>query len=261
MYKRYLFFLLLLSIISCKNETTEEIYYPSGGLKFTAKLNNGIRDGIAYEYYENGEIKSILNWKKGKPNGEGKHFYDNGKLRFIEHWQRGKPQGLRKEYYKSGGIKNEGNFFNNHQIGTHNFYFENGKLMEVDYYDSLGNALDFEKYDSLSNLRENVKNALTHLNKDTINMGEEIILTGHLGNNVHRVNMIIGEDYNEEGLLKDTLAIIYPLKGKDGCVFKYKPNKPGENYLVGFMQEITNLPDGSINLQLYHFQQGFFVKD
>ncbi len=261
MRKQFILFFLIF-LVHCEQKlSTEEIFYNSGCLKFKVELKNGLCHGISHEYYENGKLRSTQNWINGEPNGEGKHYYQDGKLRLILNWKMGKAHGPRKEFYQSGEIKSEGEFLNNHQIGIHKFYFESGRIMEADYYDSLGNELDFEKYDSLGNLREDKKVALTHLDKDTVKVGEEIILTGHLGNNFHKVNMIIGEKYNQEGFLEDTFAIVYPGSGIDGCEYSHTSDKIGEQFLVGYVQEIIQMPDSSIAVQLFPFQQRFFVTD
>jgi hypothetical protein len=246
-------------MVSCKKKTVERGYYPSGKIEYKVELINGKKEGHSFTYYENGEIKVMQEWKDGQPNGIGKHFYDNGNLKLMMEWKDGIAHGSYKEFYKSGSIKNEGFFKNDHEVGIHKFYYEGGVIMETDYYDSLGKELDYEKYDTLGNLREEKKSAITSLDKDTIRLGEQIVLTGYLGNNEHKVNMLVGKRYGDSGFLEDTIAVVNPEFGDDGCIFRYTPQDLGKGFLVGYIQEIINNPNGSVSVKLFPFQERYFV--
>jgi antitoxin component YwqK of YwqJK toxin-antitoxin module len=259
-YQIFLSFLLLLLISDgCEKRTIDRAYYPSGKLEYKVEMINGLKDGQSFTYFENGNVKVIQEWKNDQPNGIGKHYYDNGKLKLMMEWKNGKAHGFYKEYYQSGNIKSEGLFIDDHEVGIHKFYYANGVIMEVDYYDSLGKALDYEKYDTLGNLRLEMKEAFTSLDKDTIRLGEQIVLTGYLGNNEHRVNMLVGKRYKDNGFLEDTIAVVYPKFGVDGCIFKYTPKEVGVGFLLGYMQESINDSDGSIGVRLFPFQEKYLV--
>lgn len=246
-------------MFGCKKKSVEKGYYPSGKIRFKAELVDGVKEGLSFTYFENGEIKVMQKWKNGQPDGIGKQFYENGNVEVIVEWKNGKLHGSHKEFYKSGVIKSEGLFKDGDKIGVHKFYYEGGATMEIDYYDSLGNELDYEKYDTLGNLREDKKSAITSLDKDTIRLGKQIVLTGYLGNNEHKVNMLVGKRYGDNGFLEDTIAVVNPEFGDDGCIFRYTPQDLGKGFLVGYLQEIINDPNGSVSVKLFPFQERYFV--
>lgn len=249
--------LVLLTLVGCQNK--EKIYYETGELKFFVDLVNNKREGISYEYYENGEIMSIQYWKNGLSHGEAKHFFPSGNLELINNWKEGELHGKVIEYYESGQVKSEGICDHGIRIGEFKFYYENGQIMEIDFFDSTGRLYDYLKLDTLGGIRDDKKAAITSLSRDTIKLGEVIVLTGYLGNNEHKVYMLVGTKFNEEGFVADTLAIVEPQSGNDGCIFKYTPEEKGENYLVGFIQDVEKVLDG-YNVQVYPFAEKFFVK-
>jgi hypothetical protein len=248
-----------LAIAGCERKTIEKEYYPSGKIKSKVELVNGVREGFSFTYFENGEIKSVQQWENGLKHGIGKHFYENGNQELVVEWKNGKVHGSYKEFYKSGKLLSEGFFINNHEVGTSKFYYKNGSIMEIDYYDSLGNELDYEKYDTLGNLRKDAKSAITSLDKDTLALGEQLVLTGHIGNNTYPVNMLVGKRYGENGFLQDTIATIFPKVDNDGCTFQYTPEKLGKGFLVGYLQEIINNPNGPDSVKVFPFQERYFV--
>lgn len=254
-------FILFFLMFGCKKKTIEKGYYPSGEIKYKLELIDGVRNGYSFEYFENGEIRAVQEWKNGQPNGIGKHYYENGNKELIVEWKNGKVHGSRKEFYKSGGIKSEGFYINGNQVNLHKFYYEDGTIMEIDYYDSLGNELDYEKYDTLGKLREDAKSSMTSLDKDTLLLGEQLILTGHIGNNTYPVSMLVGKKYGENGFLQDTIATIFPKVDNDGCKFQYSPGELGEGFLVGYLQEIINNSNGSVSVKLFPFQERYFVME
>lgn len=133
--------------------------------------------------------------------------------------------------------------------------------MEIDYYDSAGHALDYEKYDSLGGLRKDATSAIVIVNRDTIHLGEKIIVTGHLANNLYPVSMLIGEKYNEKGFVADTLAIVNPKAGKDGCVFVYQPKEKGEHNFVGYMQETLQTSEKKKDIYIFPFAVKYYVSE
>jgi hypothetical protein len=73
--------------------------------------------------------------------------------------------------------------------------------------------------------------------------------------------MLVGKKYGESGFLQDTIAAITPKVGNDGCIFQYIPEELGKGFLVGYLQEIINNPNGSVSVKLYPFQEHYFVLD
>ncbi len=109
----FLFFIALVFIVSCNNETKnvnvpiaaplksgmDTIFHTDGKtIHMIGLLKNGKREGTWKAYYENNTLWSECGYKVGLANGVSHVYYENGTMQINGMYEQGKPYGI-WEYY------------------------------------------------------------------------------------------------------------------------------------------------------------------
>lgn len=187
---KYLLILIIIFLFSCINENIKEEFYPNGGLKLRAEVNErDILNGLYEEYYDTGEIKVKLTYKNGKITDTVLTFHKNGKI-------------------ESKGIHR-----NNLPIGWWNYYDSDGKLNEqkeiliIDEKPFLNQII---RYDSKDEIDYKNSSFFKLRLKDTLvlggNKGEVFYYHDTLGYQKRYIRIIIDNQYSENNVKKDTFV-------------------------------------------------------
>jgi antitoxin component YwqK of YwqJK toxin-antitoxin module len=88
-----LFFALIITALSCQNDSYMKEYYDNGKLKMKYETSNGLKHGKMIEYYPSGNILSLSNWENDTINGYSIGYYESGNIEFISYWFDGKLYG------------------------------------------------------------------------------------------------------------------------------------------------------------------------
>jgi len=243
MMKRFLtiYILIIFTLVSCSFfRKKEKIYYDDGSLKFEVPLKNGQREGKSKEYYQDGSLRAVQKWKDGKAHGLCIHYFDNGDVYSRAYWKNGLAHGKMVEFYKNGEVKYQFNYYMGKAHGKQKIYYENGNLKEIRYFDK-DQLYDFERFDKSGGLDTDEKKAVVYMNKDTFLLGEKVILTAHLGNNIGRTNIIVGKYFAEDtlGVVEDVIGEVEPvLPGMDdSCRLVFEARELGKNQILGFVHD------------------------
>jgi antitoxin component YwqK of YwqJK toxin-antitoxin module len=68
----------------------EEVYFPTGKLRYMGNYKNGVEHGAWMFYYPNGTLKTQETYANGKENGVTTQYAENGKKLKEEHWKHGR---------------------------------------------------------------------------------------------------------------------------------------------------------------------------
>ena len=81
-------------------------YFPNGNLRrilrYQAKNDGGLRDGLAEEFAEDGKLLATYNFLNGMLHGEYKVYYENGQIQQISNNKNGRLDGLWINFDESG---------------------------------------------------------------------------------------------------------------------------------------------------------------
>ncbi|MCH9811960.1 hypothetical protein K0U07_04250 [bacterium] len=151
-----------------------EEYYPSGALKISAFISEGIADvtdaaktswvfdGESKVFDEEGNTIAVIPYKGGKEQGVAHYFYSNGELKKVVPYVKGKIHGVEKGYsnkgelllvahYKDGEQDGESFFKGSDKEGAYEEVFINGRLVYGEYKDMDGSL--FSKIENSNGLR------------------------------------------------------------------------------------------------------------
>mgnify|MGYP002857941384 CR=1 FL=1 len=128
---------LLLTLVSCGQSTTDEIYNENN----TRVINGIVYDikekpinGIYKTYYPDGNVRMEVSSRNGLPNGEGKFYDEDGILCYTVSFSQGQLDGTLYNYYTNGQIHNELNYRAGVMHGTQKIFTDQGELItEVEY--------------------------------------------------------------------------------------------------------------------------------
>lgn len=187
---KHLLILTVIFLFSCIKKNIKDEFYPNGGLKLRAEVNeSNILNGLYEEYYETGEIKVKSTYKNGKITDTVFTFHKNGKI-------------------ESKGIQR-----NNLPIGWWNYYDLEGKLNEqkeiliIDEKPFLNQII---RYDSKDKIDYKNSSFFDLRIKDTLvvggNKGEVFYYHDTLGYQKRYIRIIIDNQYSENMVKKDTFV-------------------------------------------------------
>ncbi len=137
-------------------------WYPSGKLKISAKVIEGIADlstsakqswlfdGVSYAYEEDGILKAEFCYANGKLEGNTIYYYPSGQIEKLLRYHNGELSGESMHYSKDGEVlgfsfynngKRDGAtiFYGNKDIPAFEERYENGRLVKGQYVDFKGN--------------------------------------------------------------------------------------------------------------------------
>jgi len=235
---KILYFNIIILFFACEYSNEEKVLYPNGNLKISASIKEGKWNGSVKYFYESGSLKLEQLWNNGQKDGYSRKYFKNGNIMKIDTFCLSVPCGWSIEYYESGKVRSMGNYKNGHSLGKHVFFYENGDTLEIDYYNKKGVVYDYEKYNLDGSLMEDKKIGFLFLSEDTVNIGEDVVLTAYMGNNQSKTRLIIGNDFDQKDLLKDTLGFYFPEEGADdGIKYEFKPTKTGVQKIKGLIQD------------------------
>lgn len=99
MIKKYILFVVIITMISCKDESKQvklnnsnnssdikEEYYANGNIKFKAELKEGIEHGAYFKFHKNQAVEESGIKIKGKKNGLWKYYDSFGKIKSAKHF-------------------------------------------------------------------------------------------------------------------------------------------------------------------------------
>ena len=81
---------------------TWEVYWPSGQLKYRAKIIDGKEHGIVRCYWENGIVAQLTEMEHGQVNGRWIDYYEDGTLKRSAFCREGRFDGVWHKYYSTG---------------------------------------------------------------------------------------------------------------------------------------------------------------
>ena len=98
--------ILILLVISCKEEKTEKIVkYPNGTYSKRIPMVNGKKNGEMLEYFPAGELKSTSQFIDDRKTGKTVYYYKSGKVRERQFFQNDKLQKGDTTFYINGNIE------------------------------------------------------------------------------------------------------------------------------------------------------------
>lgn len=99
MIKKYILFVVVITIISCKYESKQdklnnlnkncdikEDHYTNGNIKLRAELEEGIEHGVYFKFHKNQAVEESGVKIKGKKNGLWKYYDSFGKIKSVKHF-------------------------------------------------------------------------------------------------------------------------------------------------------------------------------
>lgn len=124
---KYLLPLLLLLIVSCNIESSDE-------KKKNSQKKSVKKNGIAKSNYPDGSLRAEIPMKDGKQHGLAVEYYKNGKKSLEINYVNGIKHGISRRYYEDGTLFKETPYDSGQIHGVEKRYRENGKLAaEVPY--------------------------------------------------------------------------------------------------------------------------------
>lgn len=125
---KFVFVVIIVFLISCKEQDTISYYYDTGEIKSEVTINeDSVQHDTTKVYYKNGEIKAKVNYQNGKKFGEAVYYHQNGEIESIYSWK------------------------NDTLTGNSLSYNEFGELEEYRYYSLAGNLIYWLSYDGDGN--------------------------------------------------------------------------------------------------------------
>lgn len=245
--KKVIFFLSLVSLLSCSSREVKKEYYPNGSIKALTPIDNkGVPNGLFEEFYESGELKA-----KGE--------YVDGVIRDTVF-----------SFHRNGKIESKGLLKNGFKISWWSYFNEAGRLKETYQYLNFNDSIYKNQtmvYREDGSLDLNRSSFYELKIPDTIELGKSKKNIGRLlkyNSNFKTADLslvwvVIENQYSENSIKKDTFSdgTMTPKFG----IFGYKP---GIQKVNGFIIEDIIYED-SISLTIKkhkkYFEKQVYVKD
>lgn len=248
----------LLYVVSCSSREVKIAYFDNGNIRFKRELLDGKEHGMLYYYYEDGQLESISEWENGLEDGFVEIFRRNGILKSRGFYKRGKLEGVAKSYFDNGQLQSQVNYKNGVKVGEAIYYRGNGTLEGINVYNEEGRMIDSQSYNEDGSLDKTAVSPIYYAEKDTINIGEEIVYEVRIANRVlDKMSAMVGEpDETNLGWLKDTTAIFK----EDNYVLThtFKPTKLGVDSIIG---RVYNYNENVDTIYRFGFTFTYFVQD
>lgn len=216
--------MLVLVLFSCKDIRKE--YYENGVLASEIEYKEDLRNGKSIVYYPNGNIKQEGYYVDDKEHGLFKEYYETGKLATEAYFKNGKQDGELKGYHKNGLLETIQYFKDGVPDSTFESYYSNGQL-EMLASKEKGKTLWYVEYDSLGTLISESRPITITTNKDTIKLGEPIIIDFEVGGPIEDSILVsINVHYYDEPSKSSNPEMFYLKENKHS--FSFVPDIPGK---------------------------------
>lgn len=170
--------LVISSISSCCQKSTEKLYYENGSIKEVSEKTCEKFEGISKSYYKNGQLSSIGKFKNDNFDGEwvsyyssgeikSKQVYSNGSLVSINVWSvNGEHQVINGNgkaiiLYPNGNKASVQTYLNNKINGESRTWYENGNLESITNYSHDEPCGTWLFYDSTGVLESTMEKKMT----------------------------------------------------------------------------------------------------
>ena len=107
---KYIYIILIalsLSLSGCWGSDVGRSYYPSGKIKTSALVRNGLLSGQATMFYESGSKMSEATYKSGVLHGDSVSYFENEKIKATSSYHNGVLNGTSSEWDKEGHLIHE----------------------------------------------------------------------------------------------------------------------------------------------------------
>jgi len=274
MKHQLVFIILFISLLSCDNKYDVESKQADGTIhKFKCKDGKDTSNSTCYRYYD-WVLVSKKDYVNGKVEGSVIDYFPDGTIKIITNYINDTVHGINKVYSDSGTLLRRSFYIKNKQV-----LFETG-IVNGDFpgifrkkitYKNINNELIWagELYLDQNNEPKSVGFIMTKpdslvykgmyvniLIDDTINLDNNctVGLDITLPKIVYQPELLFGE-FDKELKCIDTIYYAKPDSVEDSFTFKFRPNKQGNNYLIGRLSNIDKLIKDDI-----YFFKGFYVK-
>jgi len=99
-----------------KEVIKQEVYYPSGSLKYSLSIKDGKKNGLCTYFFENGKKWSEQYFVNDTSDGDHRLYYENGEMREFGKFEKGKCVGTWYFYDEKGNIIREAKYVNGEVI-------------------------------------------------------------------------------------------------------------------------------------------------
>lgn len=135
---KYIFFLALISLISCNNNNDENNYrfktIELNGITVKGNMNKDSLFNGEVEYFSNGKLIEKRHFINGITNGRGTSFFPNGRIKQIYYDKNGLTDGELLQYDVTGNLIRKQYYFLGRLLGPQVYY---DSLSNVNYYEFL----------------------------------------------------------------------------------------------------------------------------
>ena len=244
--------------------------------KFKCKNGKDTLNSTVFRFYE-WILVSKWNYVDGKKEGSIIDYYPDGTINIISNCVNDLAHGVNKVYDSTGTLIRRSFYIKNKQVLFEQFLMENvnfpgiykSKLVHInkddeqiwagELYVDENNKPTIVGYQFYKGKPDSAEYKGMYVNidvKDTLNINEEYTLKLDitLPKIVYHPEILIGE-FDKELTCIDTNYYAKSYSVGDSFTFKFRPNKQGNNYLIGRLSNI----DGLVKDDIYFFD-GFYVK-
>lgn len=216
--------MLVLVLFSCKDIRKE--YYEDGVLASEIEYKEELRNGKSIVYYPNGNIKQEGYYVDDKEHGLFKDYYETGRLATEAYFKNGKQDGELKGYHENGLLETIQYFKDGVPDGEFEIFYDNRNLKMYGIYEN-DSIIYSIKYDSLGNWISESRPITITTNKDTIKLGEPIIIDFEVGGPIEDSILVsINVHYYDEPSKSSNPEMFYLKENKHS--FSFVPDIPGK---------------------------------
>lgn len=239
MFKRIIYFYIVLILFGCSKSDVKKRYYETGELMEVYETQGGVKHGEQIEYFKNGNIRLKQNWKNGQPSGPS------------------------TTYYPSGVLQQSFNYRDGKKVGKVEIFYESGTLMEEQFYNYEGVLMNFNKYKEDGKPKGEMV-LMGYTDSDTLRVNDTLRLHISMANvsdlRFRTGQMIITSEFDEKGFPIDTLAMVQ----SDSNYYTYElpVTEEGNHKVHGTLQFFIPLDtiDGTY-FKAEHFIQEYYITD
>lgn len=272
--------LIIVVVMSCKENDTKRYYYDTGELLSEVEYDEkGLKDGELREYYKTGELKTKEYYKNNKLIDTTFGFDKKGKLVVKRYEENG--NSIFERYYENGKLLSRGKMRDTIAEGWWNYYGDSGNLnKKVQYVDASNNTSinnvqhpnQIISFDKNGSIIKDSSNYYTIDLKDTIALGK--LSLGYIDlkpqiskdSDFHMVYFWSENDMGSKTAIDSTYG-----KNDKKAEFWLVPKTKGKHTLKGYILENgktiqinekdTSLADVIYRTKKLLFEKDFYVKD
>ncbi len=241
--------LLILLLLSCKQEYKRTSYYPSGKIEkevifSTKKDMNSLQNYLTTFYYENGNIKAKQIVRNGMLEGEIWKFHENGTICFFDMYKHNTSHGVYKEYDTTGRQTYEALYLNGNEVlfADISYPIDDIALYKYFTYAIHDNDTSIFQYSFLSYKKngaiiEDKSHGCEVIGKDTIAKGQPYTIEIRMHHNQEKedyklkLHHAIFGDYCSDLKVDSSFTTVNAENNK--IVYSFYPEQEGYNFIVG----------------------------